>query len=75
MDTAVRIQEGQVLRGDHALRAELCEKRLDARRAPASTKAKLCGKNDGIAWLQQVFEEAENVDLTPGQVLALDALR
>jgi len=33
-------------------------------------KARLCGKNDGIAWLQQVFEEAENVDLTPDQMLA-----
>lgn len=33
-------------------------------------KAKLCGKNDGIAWLQQVIEEAENVDLTPAQMFA-----
>src|SRR5205814_8561640 len=34
-------------------------------------KAKLCGKNDGKAWLQNITEEAENVNLTSDQLLAL----
>ena len=37
-------------------------------------KAKLCGKNDGMAWLQQIVEESLNGDLTSDQLLAL-ALR
>ena len=35
-------------------------------------KAKLCGENDGRAWVQQVIEEGANVDLTPAQVLAYE---
>jgi hypothetical protein len=34
-------------------------------------KAKLCGKNDGIAWLQHIVEEAANGELTGGQLLLL----
>jgi hypothetical protein len=33
-------------------------------------KAKLCGESEGIAWLQQMVEERENVDLTRDQLLA-----
>jgi hypothetical protein len=33
-------------------------------------KAKLCGKNDGKAWLVQVIEEGANVSLTPTEMLA-----
>jgi hypothetical protein len=34
-------------------------------------KAKLCGENDGKAWLQHIVEEAANGDLTSDQLLAL----
>ena len=37
-------------------------------------KARLCGKNDGIAWLQHIVEEAANGELTSDQLLCL-ALR
>lgn len=33
-------------------------------------KAKLCAKNDGKAWLQQITEEADNGDMTSDQLLA-----
>jgi hypothetical protein len=33
-------------------------------------KAKLCGKNEGKAWLVQVIDEAANVSLTPVEMLA-----
>jgi hypothetical protein len=33
-------------------------------------KDKLCGKNDGIAWLQQIIEEAANSDRTSDELLA-----
>ncbi|HEY7404280.1 MAG TPA: DUF262 domain-containing protein [Candidatus Angelobacter sp.] len=32
-------------------------------------KSKCCGENDGKAWLQQVLEEGENVNLSPAQLL------
>jgi hypothetical protein len=34
-------------------------------------KAKLCAKNDGKAWLQQIVEEAANGGVTSSQLLAL----
>jgi hypothetical protein len=37
-------------------------------------KAKLCAKNDGIAWIGHIVDEAENGDVTRDQLLAL-ALR
>lgn len=33
-------------------------------------KAKLCGKNDGIYWLQQICDEAKNLGLEPHEMLA-----
>lgn len=36
-------------------------------------KAKLCGVNDGKAWLVQVYEEAASVSLTPAEMLAAKA--
>jgi hypothetical protein len=35
-------------------------------------KAKLCAKNDGKAWLQQVTEEAANGNLTSDELLAME---
>jgi hypothetical protein len=32
-------------------------------------KAKLCSKNDGLAWLQQVIEEPENIDMSRHELL------
>jgi hypothetical protein len=34
-------------------------------------KAKLCEKNDDKAWLQNITEEADNVNLTSDQLLAM----
>jgi hypothetical protein len=35
-------------------------------------KAKLCGKNDGKAWLQQITEEAANGNLASDELLAME---
>jgi hypothetical protein len=35
-------------------------------------KAKLCAKNDGKAWLQQITEEAANGNLTSDELLAME---
>jgi hypothetical protein len=33
-------------------------------------KAKLCGHNEGKAWLVQIIDEAANVSMTPTEFLA-----
>jgi hypothetical protein len=33
-------------------------------------RAKLCGQNEGKAWLVQIIDEAANVSMTPGEMLA-----
>ena len=35
-------------------------------------KAKICAGNDGKAWLEQVIEEAENVSMTPADLLSAE---
>ena len=42
---------------------------LDVFRIEERYKAKFCGESDGIAWLQQIVAERENVGLTRDQLL------